>query len=155
AFPNFDIGLDLLERRLIDDGSNVGAGLFWKPDVECRSCFYHSGNKLLVGFTHDNEARERGAFLTLVTECRLNDAKYGLVQIGIRVDDHRVLATHFADDLLQVPLIRMRDAGQLPDLRTDLTRSGEGHKVYVWMHHEQRAYRFAISEEKIGDTIGQ
>src|SRR6266446_3160227 len=85
----------------------------------------------------------------------MNNAKHGLVEVCVRIDNNGIFSAHFADDLLQVSLIWMRYAGRLPDLRADLARSGERHKINVWMDYKEGTYSFALSKQKISDAAGK
>ena len=54
----------------------------------------------------DDDARRSGALLARVAERALHDRGHRVVEVGVRVDDDRVLAAHLRDDALHVPLAR-------------------------------------------------
>ena len=65
-------------------------------------------------------------FWPCVAEGAGDDAVHGLVEVGVVVDDDRVLAAHLGDDALDVVLARRRLGGLAVDEQADAARAGEG-----------------------------
>ena len=87
---------------------------------------------------HD-EPRKRGAFLSAVTERAVKGGGDGFIEVGVVVDDERVLAPPFAHHLFEVGLSRKRPPGRLPDLAADGARAGEGDGIDLRMGGEESA----------------
>ena len=68
----------------------------------------------VVVFFEHNQTRERGTFLALITESGINRIDDRFIEIGVGIDDDRVLAAHFANDALQFALARACFARRFP-----------------------------------------
>src|SRR5207248_7963595 len=64
-----------------------------------------------------------------------------LVEVGIRIDNDRVLAAHFGDDALDPDLSRLMPGGQLVNPQPDVARAREGDEACLRMLDEQIANR--------------
>jgi hypothetical protein len=81
----------------------------------------------------------RGALLAGVDERRLDDRRDDLVEVGVRIDDHAVLAAHLGDDALDVRLAVGRLGGGADDLEADGAGAGEGDRVDARVPDERGA----------------
>ena len=58
----------------------------------------------VVDVVDDDDPRRGGALLARVAERALHDRGHRVVEVGVGVDDDRVLAAHLGDDPLHVAL---------------------------------------------------
>ena len=79
----------------------------------------------IVIFLEHDQTRTGGTFLPLITESGVNRVDDGFVEIGVGIDDDRVLPAHLADDALEFALTRAGFAGRLPNSQTDFARAGK------------------------------
>ena len=87
----------------------------------------------------DQDPRCRGAFLSREGKRRIEHGGHHIVEVGVGVDDHAVLAAHLGDDALDVPLARRELRRATEDLETNGRRAGEGDCVDARMPDERRA----------------
>ena len=79
------------------------------------------------------------ALLAGVQERRLHERGDDLVEVGVGVDDHAVLAAHLGDHALEV-LLAGRRLGRGPDdVEPDLVGAREGDRVHARVAHERGA----------------
>src|SRR5436309_3577026 len=93
----------------------------------------------LVIFLENNETRTGGTFLPLITESGVDGVDNGFIEIGVGIDNDRVLPAHLANDALELALARARFAGRLPNSQTNFARAGKGNHFYIGMVDEMGA----------------
>lgn len=76
-------------------------------------------HQLVVDVAHHDEPREGGALLAAEPERRPEHDRHRLVEVGVGVDDHRVLAAHLRDDPLHMALARHHPGRRLVDRQAD------------------------------------
>ena len=84
-------------------------------------------------------ARGRRALLAGVEEGGLHERGHDLVEVGVGVDDHAVLAAHLRDHALEVLLRGGRLGRGAHDLLPDLRRAGERDRVHARVAHQRGA----------------
>jgi len=114
AFAQLDVPLHLLKRIPIDHGPDVGIWMVRMPDLERCDRLRQTRHQSFVDVVDGDQSGQGRTFLTLETKGRLDDAEDRFVEIGVGIDDHRILPTHFADHFFQVSLIPVRDCGGSP-----------------------------------------
>ena len=98
---------------------------------------------------HDH-AGAGGALLPLEAKPALHDRHHRLVEIGVVIDDDRVLAPHLGDHPLHEPAAcRCRCRGGLGiDRQPHGPRAGEGHERRVGMRDERRPHLLATARKE-------
>ena len=86
-------------------------------------------------------ARGRRALLARVVERGLHERGDDVVEVGVGVHDHAVLAAHLGHHALQVALAGRHLGGAADDLQADRPRAGEGDRVHARVADELRADR--------------
>ena len=85
------------------------------------------------------DPRAGRALLPLIAERTADDAEHGFVEIGVVVDDDRVLASHLGDHALHPAIARGGDFGRPGvDRQADRARAGEGDQRDVGMLDQAR-----------------
>ena len=69
----------------------------------------------------------------------MHHAHDGLVQVGVVINDDRVLAAHLGDDPLDMVLAGPGVGGLAVDQQADLARAREGDQVDAGMVHQRLA----------------
>src|SRR5438477_6945040 len=104
---------------LIDHRTDGDSRLFRITNAQTGGSCEQSMHHPLVIFLEDDETRTGGTFLPLITESRVDRVDNGLIEIGIGIDNDRVLPAHLTDDTLELALARAGFAGRLPNSQTD------------------------------------
>ena len=87
------------------------------------------------GVEHDH-ARAGRALRPLKTEGRIHDLRHGFVKVGIVVHDGGVLAAHFRDDPLDLPLARLHLGRLFHDVQAHVHRTGKADEADVRVFHQ-------------------
>ena len=95
-----DVALDLGLRLRGDHRTDARAGVLRRPHDQAARGLREPPDELIVGRLEHDDARGGRALLPGVVERRHDDLGDGDIQIGVGVDDDRVLASHLGDDLL-------------------------------------------------------
>ena len=100
----------------------------------------------------DERAGGGGALLARVDEGGGHQRGDDLVEVGVGVHDHAVLAAHLGDHALEVLLAGADLRRLLDDLQADGARAGEGDRVHARVL-DQRGADLALAGEQ-GDGVG-
>ena len=84
-------------------------------------------------------ARGGRALLAGEQERGLDERGHDVVEVGVGVHDHAVLAAHLGDDALEVLLAGRGLGGGAHDVEPDLVRAGERDRVHARVAHERGA----------------
>ena len=84
-------------------------------------------------------ARRGRALLAGEAERGVGERGDDVVEVGVGVDDHAVLAAHLGHDALEVPLAGRELGGGLEDLEPDRAGAGERDRVHAGVRDERRA----------------
>ena len=95
-----------------------------------------------------DDAGRRGTLLARVAERALQDRRHRVVEVGVGVDDDRVLAAHLRDDALDVPLTGTHLGRAPDDVEPDRLRSGERDERDVGMLDERGPDLLADTREE-------
>ena len=99
--------------------------------------------------------RRRRALLAGVAERALDDGRHRLVEVGVGVDDDRVLAAHLGDDALDVALPGPHLGGPLDDVEPDRLRAGERDERDIGMLDERGPDLLADTRQEREHAVGQ
>lgn len=100
--------------------------------------------------------REPGrALLPLKTEGRIHDLRHGFVKVGIVVHDGGVLAAHFRDDPLDLPLARLHLGRLFHDVQAHVHRTGKADEADVRVFHQIVAHDGALTGAIVEDPGGE
>ncbi len=136
------LGLALDHRRHVDLG--VG-GL---ADVQHLDRARQPLDQPVVDRLVREHARGRRALLARVVERGLHERGDDVVEVGVGVHDHAVLAAHLGHDTLQVPLAGRHLGGAADDLEPDRPRAGERDRVHARVADELRADRALAGQQR-------
>ena len=113
------VRVDLLERRAVDDRTDVGVVLPARAEAQRLGALDEpSRERVVEALVHDDPARRRAA-LAGCAERRPDDAVDGEVEVGVVHDDDRVLAAELEVDVLETL------GGRLEHLHAGLARARE------------------------------
>ena len=101
--------------RSITGGTSVAKSSAWPTRSTSTAPARRSSRASATRLVHEH-ARGRRALLPRVAEGRAHDAGHGLVEVGVGVDDHAVLAAHLGHDALHVALALGRLGRRAHDL---------------------------------------
>ncbi len=148
ALALLDVALDLDHRVGADDRADADVGVLGRPDREAAGRLDEPAHEVVVGRLEHDHPRGGRALLPRVVEGRDDDLADGHIEIGVRVDDDRVLAAHLGDDLLDAVgggvLGRLAD-----DAQPDIHGAGEGDEVHARVTHEEVADLAAGAGEEV------
>ena len=133
------VAADALLRGLLDDRRHVDREVRGLADLEHLDRPAEAFEQRVVDRLVDEHPRGRRALLPGVVERRLHEAGHDLVEVGVGVDDHAVLAAHLGDHALDVLLLGRRLARGAHDLEADRLRAGERDRVHARVAHERGA----------------
>lgn len=153
-FAEVDVHADFLGGFFVDDGGEVGGGVFGGAEGEGVCCFDEAGEEGVVDVVEEDEAGAGGAFLAGVREGGVTDGEEGFVGVSGVVDDDGVFATHFADDFFDEGQSGTGDGGGLEDVEADGFGSGEGDGGDEGVSDECGADGFAGAGEEVEDVFG-
>ena len=97
--------------------------------------------------------RRGRALLARVHVGALHDRGHGVVEVGVGVDEHAVLAAHLGDHALEVALAVAHLGGVAQDLQAHRGRAGEGDRVHAGVAHERGA-DVALARQQ-GERVGR
>mgnify|MGYP006896404140 CR=1 FL=1 len=106
------------------------------------------------GVEHDH-ARAGRALLPLKAEGRIHDLRHGFVKVGVVVHDGGVLAAHFRDDPLDLPLARLHLGRLFHDVQAHIHRTGKADKADVRVFHQIVAHDGALAGAIVEDPGGE
>ena len=95
---------DPLHRVVVDYRTELGAHSGRRPDRERPRRFHEPLDEQVVHATDRDDPRSGRAALPAEAEHRANSGRNRLVEVGVRVDDDGVLATHLRDHAADFPL---------------------------------------------------
>ena len=133
------VARDALLRLLLDHRRHVDLEVVGLADLEHLDRARQALDQRVVDRLVAEHARGGRALLAGVDEGRLDERGHDLVEVGVGVDDHAVLAAHLGDHALEVLLARRRLRGGAHDLEPDLVRAGERDRVHARVAHERGA----------------
>src|SRR5207247_2453464 len=122
-----------------DDGGERCRGIVRRAENETGSSILESLECLLVGGAHYDQPRTSAALLSGIAESRHEHAADRLIEVGVVVDDDRVLATHLRDHPLDVALARVGLCCRFDDSQPDRTAPGERDVVDPRMLYQHAA----------------
>ena len=93
-------------------------------------------------------ARGGGALLAGVVERGLDQRGDDVVEVGVGVDDHAVLAAHLGHDALEVLLAGRELGGPADDLQADRAGAGERDRVHARVADQPRADRAFAGQQR-------
>src|SRR5262249_14054439 len=99
-----DRGPDAVAGLGVDDGAQEVARVLRRADLQPLRRLDHPRHERVVDTLQDHGPRAGAALLPLVAERAVGDAEHRLVQVGVLVDDDRVLAAHLGEHALDVRL---------------------------------------------------
>ena len=134
---DLDVFLDPLPCPGVDDRPDDGVRVLGRADAQGAGRLDQPAQEGVVDPLQHDHPRARRALLPGVAEGALQDADDRLVEVGIVVDDDRVLAPHLGDHPLDVVLPRRRLGGPAIDRQPDLARAGEGDQVDPGIFHQR------------------
>ena len=149
ALADLGVRVDLLDRRLVDHGADVGVVLPRRADPQLLGARDELLLQLLVDAALHDHARRRGAALAGRAERRPDDAVDREVDVGVVHDDDRVLAAELEVDVLQLVGRVLRDE------HAGLARAGERDHRHVGVAHERVARLLAEAVHDLHDALGQ
>jgi len=114
--------LDPLLRGGVNYGPDPVGGILRRADRQPVDRLAQPGQEAVVATRVDDHPGAGGAFLSLVPERGGHDRRNRLVQVGVHVDQDRVLATHLHDS----PLDRLLSRPGLSRLRHNPQAHGPG-----------------------------
>ena len=132
--------------RSITGGTSVANSSAWPTSSTRIAPASRSSERVRRRLVHEHP-RGRGALLAGVAERRVHDLRHHLVEVGVGVHDHAVLAAHLGHDPLHVALALGRLRGGAQDLEPDGARAGEGDHVHARVAH-QRGPRLAVAGQQ-------
>src|SRR3954470_8950636 len=128
-----------LLRLLLDHRRHVGVELRGLADLEPLDRAGEAVDQRVVDRLVREHPRRGRALLAREHERAGDDRGHDLVEVGIGVDDHRVLAAHLRDHALEVTLALEHLGGRPDDLQPDLVGAGEGDRVHAGVLHQRGA----------------
>src|SRR5688500_2226061 len=96
-----DIAFDLAKVRLADERAHVGRSVLRVPDPELLRPLEKALDEVFVDRSLDEQTRSAEADLPLVGEARLDRRRNGLLEIGVREHDVRVLSSELQGHFLE------------------------------------------------------
>src|SRR5208282_2235013 len=111
--------------------------------------------KFVVNPLIDDGARAGRALLALEAERGLGDALNGGVDIGVRVDDDGVLATHFQNRALDPDLAGSLRGRGFIDVQSYFARPSEGDVASLGMRHDGVAKAGARPGQEVNTASGR
>ena len=133
------VARDALLRLALDHRRDVDVQPLGLPDLEHGDRAGEPLDQRVVDRLVAEHAGGGGALLAGVDERGLHERGDDLVEVGVGVDDHAVLAAHLGDHALQVALAGRRLGGGADDLLPDRRGAGEGDRVHARVGDEPRA----------------
>ena len=133
------VARDALLRLALDHRRDVDVQPLGLPDLEHGDGAGEPLDQRVVDRLVAEHARGGGALLAGVDERGLHERGHDLVEIGVGVDDHAVLAAHLGDHALQVALAGRRLRGGADDLLPDRGGAGERDRVHARVGDQPRA----------------
>ena len=142
-----------LLRLALDHGRDVDAQLVGLADVEHLDRAREALQQRVVDALVDERAGGGGALLAGVDERGGDQRGDDLVEVGVGVHDHAVLAAHLGDHALEVLLALADLGGLLDDLQADGAGAGEGDRVHARVL-DQRGADLALAGQQ-RDRVGR
>jgi hypothetical protein len=103
---DLEIALRLVQHLLVDQRAEAVLGIGRWPQRPARQRIGQPRQQVFVHAPFGDQTRSGGTLLSLVAECGRQNVHHRLVEIGILVNDDRVLAAHFAHHAFDAPLLR-------------------------------------------------
>ena len=105
-------------------------------------------------FAEEYEPRGRRAFLPLIAESGIDNMGHRLVQIGVVIDDHRVLAAHLTDHSFDMRLSGTMRVRFAQNFQTHFARAGKCNQMNLRRAHQMGA-DFAAALEQPTSIVRQ
>ena len=133
------VSLDPVARRLLDHRRDVDAEALRLVDEQCLDRAVQALEQRVGDPLVDERAGRRAALLAGKAERAVGERGDGVVEIGVGVDDHAVLAAHLGHDALEVALAGRELRRGAQDLEADRAGAGERDRVHARMGDQARA----------------
>ncbi len=117
-------------------GPTMSFGLVGGPDLDGTCGLDEPGEESVMDSLQHDDPRAGRAFLARVAERALNHAHHGLVEVGVVIDNDRVLAAHLGDHALDMVLAGPGVGGLAIDQQADIARARESDQVNAGMVDE-------------------
>jgi hypothetical protein len=128
-----------LLRGALDDRPDLGAERVGRADLQDVDGARQALEQLVGDRLVDQDAGGCRALLARVVEGRADDGGDRVVEVGVAVDDHAVLAAHLDDGALELLLAGDDVARGADDLQADRPRAGERDRRHAWVAHQRGA----------------
>ncbi len=138
-----DVAFDLLERRLVDQGADVGGGRQPVTQPQLRGGGADHLDERVVDRILENQSGRRGAALAGRPERPPQHPLQREIQIGVRQDDLCVLAAH----LQREPFVEA--STRLTDERPGLRGAGERDQGDAGMFHDRLPHHLAAAVDQL------
>ena len=130
---------DALLRLLLDHRRHVDLELRGLADVQHLDRAREPVDQRVVDRLVREHARRGRALLAREHERARDHRGHDVVEVGVGVDDHRVLAAHLGHHALEVTLALGHLGRRADDLQPDLAGAGEGDRVHARVPDERGA----------------
>ncbi len=147
-----DGSLNALLSLLIDDRRYAAARVGSRQDAQARRRLDQAGQEGIVKTFGNDYPRTSGTLLPRIAEGTPDHPMHRFVQVGVVIDDHRILATHFGNDALDVILSGPHLSGLTIDGQANIDRSGKGNKRDVGVIHQNRTDLLADARQVMDDA---
>ena len=142
------VARDALLRLALDHRRDVDLGVGRLADVQHLDRARQPLDQRVVDRLVGEHPRGRRALLARVVERGLHERGHDVVEVGVGVHDHAVLAAHLGHDALQVPLAGRHLRRAAHDLQPDRARAGERDRVHARVADELRADRPLAGQQR-------